>query len=127
MPTPFLGFPHLTQCGLPSGVLIHPAVWPRQTWAEKWVGAAVPLSVGGAGSPSNIMWHGPRPTSIPSDILKKILIHSTVWPQYTNVTDRQQTDRTDRADNGLIRQHRANRFTNGRPIMEEKDYPICLS
>jgi len=31
---------------------------------------------------------GPRPTSIPSDIL----IHPTVWPQYTNVTDR-QTDR----------------------------------
>jgi len=35
-----------------------------------------------------------------------ILIYPTVWPQYTNVTDR--TDRT------TVRQHRANRFTNGR-------------
>jgi len=44
----------------------------------------VPLSMGGAGSPSNTMWPGTRPTSIPSCIL----IHPIVWPQYTNVTDR---------------------------------------
>jgi len=59
-------------------------VWPQETWAEK-CGAAVPLSVGDAGSPSNTMWPGPRPTSTPSGIL----IHPTVFPQYTNVTDRQ--------------------------------------
>jgi len=44
---------------------------------------------------------GPRPTYIPSFIL----IHPTVWPQYTNVTYRQtgQTDRqTDKTDNSLI-------------------------
>jgi len=58
---------------------------------------AVPLSVGGAGSSCNTMWPGPRPTSIPSGIL----IHPTVWPQYTNVTDR-QTDRQT-----TVRQHRA--------------------
>jgi len=52
------------------------------------VGAAVPFSVGELGSPSNTMWTGPRPTSVLSDIV----IHPTVWPQYTNVTDR-QTDR----------------------------------
>ena len=34
------------------------------------------------------MWPGPRPTSVPSFIL----IHPTVWPQYTNVTDRQRSD-----------------------------------
>jgi len=58
-------------------------VW---AWAEKW-GAAVTLSggEGGAGSPSNTMWPGPRRTSVPSGIL----IHPTVWPQYTNVTDSQ--------------------------------------
>ena len=39
-------------------------------------GAAVPLS-GGAGSPSNTMWPGPRSTSIPSGIL----IRLAVWPQ----------------------------------------------
>jgi len=37
---------------------------------------------GAAGSSSNTMWPGPRLTSIPSGIL----IHPTVWPQYTNVT-----------------------------------------
>jgi len=45
--------------------------------------AAVPLCVGGAGSPPNTMSLGPRPTSVPSGIL----IHETVWPQYTRVTD----------------------------------------
>ena len=54
------------------------------------VGAAVPLPVVGAGSLSNTMWPELRPTFIPSGIL----IHSAVWPQYTNVTDRQ--------DNGPI-------------------------
>jgi len=51
------------------------------------VGDVVPLSLGGAGSLSNTMSPGPRPISVPSGIL----IHPTVWPQYTNVTDR--TDR----------------------------------
>jgi len=54
---------------------------------------AVPLSVGLAGYPSNTVWPGTRPTGVPSDIL----IHLTVWPQYTNVTNRQ-----DMADNGPI-------------------------
>ena len=45
---------------------------------------AVPL-LGGAESPSNTMWPGPRPTFMPSFIL----IHPTVWLQYSNVTDRQ--------------------------------------
>jgi len=53
---------------------------------------AVPLW--GAGSPSNTMWPGPRPTSVPSFIL----IHPTVWPEYTNVTV--TTDR--QTDNGPI-------------------------
>ena len=38
-------------------------------------GAAVPLS-GGAGSPSNTMWHGPRSTSVSS----RILINPAVRP-----------------------------------------------
>ena len=54
--------------------------------------AAVPLSVGEAGSPSNTVWPGPRPTCMSSFIL----IRPTVWPQYTNVRDR-----TDRTDNDL--------------------------
>jgi len=44
----------------------------------------------GAGSPSNTMWPGPRSTCVPSFIL----IHPTVWPQYTNITNRiYRTDR----------------------------------
>jgi len=60
----------------------------RAKWAEKW-GTAVPLSI--AGSPSNTMWPGLRPTSAPSGIL----IHSTDWPP---------TLQTDRQDNGAIAQ-----------------------
>jgi len=55
----------------------------------KSVGAAVSLFREWVWSPSNTMWPGPRPTSVPSGIL----IYRTVWPQYTNVSDR-QTDRT---------------------------------
>ena len=63
-----------------------------------------PFEGAAAGSPSNTMWPEPRPTFMPSFIL----IRPTVWPQYTNVTDRQtdrQTDRTgqrEQTDNGLI-------------------------
>jgi len=44
------------------------------------VGAAVPPFLREAGSPSNTMSPGPRPTSVPSGIL----IHQAVWPQETS-------------------------------------------
>jgi len=56
----------------------------RNRQGQKVGVAAVPFFVGAAGSPSNIMSPGPRPTSLPSGIL----IHSAVLPQYTNITDR---------------------------------------
>jgi len=68
---------------MPSGILIHAAICSQQIWAENW--GAVPLLGRGAGSPSNTMWPGPKPTCMPSFIL----IRPTVWPQCTNVTDRQ--------------------------------------
>jgi len=37
------------------------------------------------------MWTGPRPTPTCLPLPSFILIHPTVWPQYTNITDR--TDR----------------------------------
>jgi len=43
-------------------------------WGRSWV-------------PSNTLSPGPRPTSVPSGIL----IHPVVWPQYTNVTDSQDS------------------------------------
>jgi len=54
---------HLTQCG---------------KGRRRKLGA-VPLSVGGAGSPSNTLWPRPKPTSLPSGIL----IHPVAWPQQT--------------------------------------------
>jgi len=62
-------------------------VWPQQTWAEKWVAAWLLCPFP---SSSETMSRGPRPTSVPSGTLT----HPTVWPQYTNVTDRQ--------DNGSV-------------------------
>jgi len=54
---------------------------------------AVPHWGRGAGSPSDTMWPGPRPTCMSSFIF----IHPTVWPEYANVTEG-----TDRTDNGLL-------------------------
>ena len=39
--------PGPTPISLPSGILIHPAVWPQQTWAENW--GAVPFGEGEQG------------------------------------------------------------------------------
>jgi len=76
--------PRLTS--IPSGMLIHPPIWPQQIWGENW--GLCPFRGAGAGSPSNTMWPGQRPTCVPS----LILIHPTVWGQCMNVIDR-QTDR----------------------------------
>jgi len=81
---------------MPSFVLIHPAVWPPQTWTENWgvcplfgerelgphlgqrgLGWDLPPYQVGAGSPSNTMSLGSRPTFLPS----AILIHRAIGPQ----------------------------------------------
>ena len=54
------------------------------------VGMLCPF-LGGAGFPLNTVWPGPKTTSMPSFIL----IHPTVWLQYTNVTDRTDRQRSD--------------------------------
>jgi len=92
-------------------------IWHNVAWAEaylrtKWnlnqssrlaitdMGrkfGAVSILGRGSGSPSNTMWLMVRRSFMSSFIL----IHLTVWPQYTNVTDR--TDRqTGQKDNGPI-------------------------
>jgi len=77
---------HLTQCAMGLGFLR--TKWhldPSSRLATIDMGQIVgglgccDLLGGGAGSPSNTMWPGPRPTSIPSGIL----IHPAVWPQQT--------------------------------------------
>ena len=66
---------------------------------------------GGAGSPSNTMWPGPRPTSIvrtkwhPNPSNRLPTIHQLYRTDRHTGQDRQTT----------VRWHRANRFTDGRP------------
>jgi len=52
---------------IPSGILIHPAIWPQQMnrHGPKFGGCAL---CSGAWSGSNTMLPGPRPTIVPSDI-----------------------------------------------------------
>jgi len=80
--------PHRTQCRvgrglspIPSGILIHPPVWPQQTGRK--IEGMCPFGEREL-DPHLTLWPGPRPTFTPSFIL----IHPTVWPQYTHVTDR---------------------------------------
>jgi len=86
--------PHLTQRhlgrGLPSYQVGYWSIQPfgHNRYSPK-IRRDVPVWGGGAGSPSNTVWPGPRLTFTPSFIV----LHQTFWPQYTNVTDRQ--DRTD--------------------------------
>jgi len=75
----------LRPTSLPSGILINPAIWPQQIWAQNWGGGSAPFWRRGAGSPSNTMWPGQRPTCMSSFML----IHPAVWQQYTNITERQ--------------------------------------
>ena len=77
------------------------------------IGGAVPIWGRGAGSPSNTMWPGPRPTCVPSFVL----IRPTVWPQCTNVTDR--TDRTDSQD-------RQRTDSIGRTVLQTVAQKLCI-
>jgi len=91
------------------------------TWGQKWEGAAV----GGAGSPSNTVSPGPRPTSVPSGML----IHPTIWPQYTNVTDRQTGQTGQRPDSigRTVFSERELTFTFDICYRPSVSLPLCLS
>ena len=85
--------PHIIQCRLGWGLpLYQVASWSIQLFGHNRHGLKIwgrerCAPFGGELGPHLTMWPGPRPNSVPSGIL----IHLTVWPQYTNVTDR--TDR----------------------------------
>jgi len=63
---------------VPSGILMHQAIWPQYIGRKLGGGCCVPFW-GGVGFPSNTMSPGPMPSSIPSGML----IHPAVWPQRT--------------------------------------------
>jgi len=69
---------------LPTKWHLDPSSHLSTTGMGQKLGAPPPFGGGGAGS-SNTIWPGLRPTCMPSFIL----IHPTIWPQYTNITDRQ--------------------------------------
>jgi len=75
-----------------SGILIHLAIWPKEIWAENCGGCA-PLGEGEMGIHLTQCGQG---RGLPACQLPSfILIHPTVWPQYTNVADRQDRQRSD--------------------------------
>jgi len=87
----FLVLQLYAHCKRPSGLYV--ANKCIYVYAKKW-GLLCPIPWRWAGSPSNTMSPGPRPSSLPSGIL----IRTTVWPQYTNVrykTDRETDGHTD--------------------------------
>jgi len=83
--------PHLTQCGPGRGLPPYQvASWSIQPFGHnrhgpKSGGCCAPLLGRGAGSPSNTMSPGPRPTSLLSGIFIHPLIqpfgHNTHWPK----------------------------------------------
>jgi len=81
---PFLGMGQLgsdlTQSLLGRGLSSHLAT----TDMGQKLARLCPFGGAVAGSPSNTMWPGPRPTCMPSFIL----IHPTIWPQYSFVNGR---------------------------------------
>jgi len=76
------GIPRDFTAPTPTLILINPAVWLQQTWTENWELLCPFLGGRRTGYPSNTMWAGPRPNSVPCGILT----YPAVWPQYTNVT-----------------------------------------
>jgi len=86
---------------------LDPSCHLATTYKPKLRGGALPLCGRGAVSPPNAVCSGPKPTSMPCFVL----IHPTVWRQYTNVTDRQDRKTYRQRSDSVW----ANRFTNGRP------------
>jgi len=88
--------PHLAQCrlgwGWPPYQVASGSIEPfgHNRYGPK-IGGLCPFGGGAPGCPSSTVWPGLRPTCVPSFIW----IRSTIWPQYSNVTDRTDRQRSD--------------------------------
>ena len=98
---------------MPSGILMHAAIWPQQVWAEN-SGRLCPLGEGDrARSPPNTMWTGQRPTC---SLLAKFHLDRSNGLATIHQRHRQtgQTDRTGKRSDSIgwtVLQT----FTNDRP------------
>jgi len=105
---------HLTQCRLGRRLpLYHVTSWSMQPFRHNkhrpwftdagfvhrpWkLGLLRPFPWGSCSQFNTMRPAGPWPTSLPSDVL----IHPTVWPQYTNVADKRQKDRQRSHNNSI--------------------------
>jgi len=81
------------------------ASWSMQPFGRNGygpkIGGLCPFGGGGAGSPSNTMWPGTRPTCMPSFILICQGRLATIHQRHRQ-TDRETGRQTDRRDNGPI-------------------------
>ena len=77
---------------VPSGILIYPLVWPQHTRAK--IGGCAPFGGGEMGPhlTQSGQGQGLPPCQVSS------FIRPTVWPQYTNVTDRADRQTGQRSD-----------------------------
>jgi len=94
-------YPALRPTSIPSGILMHAAIWPQHTWVENW-GLCPPLGEGEMGPHLTQCGRGQcLPTCQVSSWSVQPFGHSKPTPQ----TDREDrhTGRTDRpTNNGLI-------------------------
>jgi len=96
------------------------ATWSIQPFGHNRHGLKIkglwPFLGGELGPHLKIMWHGPRPNSTSSGIL----IHPTVWQQYTNVTDRNDRET-------MVQQDRANRLQTvaQKPTVQIQELSSC--
>ena len=77
---------------VPSGILIHPAVWPQQTWAENW-GGLCPFRRGS--------WSPIYHNVASAEAYLHVKFHFDAYNRLATIHQR-YTDRTDRQDDGPI-------------------------
>jgi len=90
--------PRLRPTSIPSGILMHAAIWPQQIWAENWVGA-VPLWRRGS-------WVPIKHNVARAETYLHAKFHLDPSNRLATVHERHRQNRTDRqdrqTDNGLI-------------------------